>query len=99
MMSNDGLIIENMDLSHIHLAVLIAFMGFSAFLNNRPKNSTLRNPLTKQLWAHTAIIWTDFIYTNVKDKGCQYNTLHLLSNLIPARFDVINLLINVKMTW
>ena len=56
MMSNDGLIIENMDLSHIHLAVLIAFMGFSAHLNNLTKNSTLWNPLTKQLWAHTAII-------------------------------------------
>ena len=56
MMSNDGLIIENMDRSHIHLAVLIAFMGFSAHLNNRTKNSTLRNPLTKQLWAHTAIM-------------------------------------------
>ena len=58
MLSNDGLIIENMDLSHIHSAVLIAFMGFCAHLNNRTKNSTLRNPLTKhkQLWAHTAIM-------------------------------------------
>ena len=46
-MSIDGLITEYMDLSHIHLAVLIAFMGFSANLNNRINNSTQWNPLTK----------------------------------------------------
>jgi hypothetical protein len=60
-MSNDGLIIENMDLSHIHLAVcnLCTEVRFAIFLSNGFATMAVMNPPKKKLEKRISVQCSD----------------------------------------
>jgi hypothetical protein len=70
-MSNDGLIIENMDMSHIHLAVKL--FPYTDFIIGKGVSDF--KSLSGLLWGYGKKLWKfEFSFSNMKKKSCsQFN--------------------------